>query len=909
MEAPGGFVPREKVMSVLWPDSDNDRARQSLRTSLYQIRQSAGADVLTNRGAVDLGVNASLLFVDSVALRAAVAQGRYQDAVDLYGGPLLSGFHLDDTLEFEEWAQRARKAVEADALRALREVARAREGAGEIEAARGLLLRAQEIAPADEDILRNRLLLLDRQGNRAAAVAEGEEWIEMLRASLDIDPSEPTLRLMRELRSGGVLAEAVPVMPSAPSDAPASPEAPPPVARPAVLPAHGHRPLARQAPLAGLLATAAVAFLAWMGFNKPPTGQPVEGGVIVAPFGADSSSGGRTVGVALGALTARYLQPETGGLVFPVEGVDVASFDGRNRRLISGRIRTVDGRLVADVTLATTDDPGTALARVTAAVEDPDLEAFAIKLADELRRQSELDFAERGPIPRLTRAEGAIAPFFEGEILSRAGRTQEAGDSYRLALDLDSTFAMAHFRFAVTQDLLGREPEGLLALDRVLNLWANLTDGERKLVDAWQAYKGGGVVNALPRYEELAASRGPDPDVWIRLAELRFHWGPQMGIPRDSAAVALRVLLRLVPDDADALLHLIRLMGPTADPNDLNQAIRHLQQLPASEDALEEAVAIVALNQRRSPDASVAKWLAGNSVSLESRRLTQLAASARVPYDLAPFVRTMEPASNPSSRILRRLFLAQLAASAGRIREANAELDALSTMNPYRAIEYRGLLAVTSPVALPADTLRALRQRLRSIPLHSSSLVGLWSVTREWIDSSRALVLDAMLTSRLGEPIDPVGILTRGRSAYHMFEPTFARYVRAVVLEGEGNHARVVTTLGTGSPESGTLPDPLSYLIGTSKWARIQSLVALGRDEEALRWIQTIPDVGGYDLIYIAPASLLQAQILERLGRSAQAAAAFQRAAEVWADADPEFDSLIDSARRGAERTTRTPAS
>ena len=213
LEAPGGFVPRERIMSVLWPDSDASRARQSLRNSLYQIRQSAGAEVLINRGSVDVGANPALLVVDAVELRAAVAEGRLHDAVDLYGGPFLSGFHLDDAPGFEEWTARTRAAIAADALRAFREAARAHEAAGQTETARSLLRRAQEIAPADEEILRHRLLLLAKQGNRAAAVAEGEEWIAMLRATLEIGPSEPTLHLLDDLRSGRRVGPAPPGTP------------------------------------------------------------------------------------------------------------------------------------------------------------------------------------------------------------------------------------------------------------------------------------------------------------------------------------------------------------------------------------------------------------------------------------------------------------------------------------------------------------------------------------------------------------------------------------------------------------------------------------------------------------------------------------------------------------------------
>ena len=908
IEAPGGFVQRERIMSVLWPDSDNTRARQSLRNSLYQIRQSAGAEILVNRGSADVGVDPAILFVDAVALRAAVAEGRFQDAVDLYGGPLLPGFHLDDAPDFEEWTARARAAIQADALRAFREAARAREGSGDLEAARSLLRRAQEIAPADEEILRQRLFLLARQGNRAAAVAEGEEWIEMLRSTLEIEPSEPTLRLMRDLRSGGPVDAGLPVTAPSPPSARSSPVNPsaPPTAREAD---PGTRAPVRGVRLPWLLATAMLALAAWLAIRKPPPAPRIAGGVIVEQFEADRAAGGRAVGVALGSLTARYLDPGAGGLLLPPEGVSAASLDGLERRLISGRVRARGDRLVADVTLATTARPGRILARATADIRGQDLEALAIGLVDELARRGDLDLPERGPVPRFSRAPGAVVSFFEGEILARAGRTQEAGDAYRRALSLDSTLAMAHYRLSVSEALLGRQEEAALASDRAVNLTDHLTEGERKLVDAWRVYQGGRVEQALPLYDALAASRGPDAEVWLRLAEIRFHWGPQLGIPRDSAANAFRVLHRLAPDDASALQHLIRLVGPSASPEELDGLMRQLASLEVSDEVWIEAAAVLALNRRGPLDPSVQRWLTGISFSLESRRLSQLAASARVPYDVVPLVRALPPTDDPFRLIARRLLLAQLAAAAGRMREAHEELAALSASFPGRALEYRCLLTLSSPLAPPPDSLRALRQRLRSADLRSGQASHLWTLTNPGIDVSRALVLDAMLTRRLGEPIDLTGLTERGRAESYDFEPDYVGYLRAESWAAEDNHGRVLAVLGPGRPESHrTYPDPLSYLAGTSKWVRIQSLVVLGRDEEALRWLETIPDVGGYDLVYVAQASLLRARILERLGRSAEAAAAYRRAAEIWEHADPEFAGLLDSARQGAERTGGVPA-
>ena len=903
MEAPGGFVARERVMSVLWPDSDNTRARQSLRNCLYQIRQSLGAEVLTNRGSTDVGVNPSMLCVDAVALRAAVAEGRFVDAAALYRGSFLTGFHIDDAPEFEEWAGRTRAILEVDALRAFREAARDHESSGDLDGAGLLLRRAQEIAPADEEILRQRLLLLARQGNRAAAVSEGEEWIEALRTSLEIDPSEPTLRLMQDLRSGSPLVEPAPVLSPTSSPTPVSPGTTPPAASPVPPPHPGPGPRALSSALRWLPVVGLVAWLAWIGTRRPPVEPTVDGVVIVQSFDAADAAGGQPVGDALGALTARYLQPHTGGLVLSPEGLAAASFDGRNRRLILGRVRLVNDSLVADVELATTEHPERTSARATAAVKGRDLEALAIRLVDALAGSGALDLAERGPVPRFTRAPGALIPYFEGEILSRGGRTREASDAYRRALDLDSTFAMAYYRLGVTEALLGRPEEASAASDRAVQLSVNLTEGERRLLDAWRAYQTGGVEQAIPRYEQLAKSRGPDPEVWLRLADLRFHWGPQLGIPKDSAASAFRLLLRLVPDDVEASLHLIRLLGPGGDPDELDRMVRELRQRETSEDVMMEATAIVALSRRRPLDASVAGWVSGGSMTAESRRLTQLAASAKVPYDLAGLVRALPPTADSFRLVARRLLLAQLAASSGRMQEAQAELDTLSALNPYRAAEYRAFLALSSPVEPPSEALRAVRQSLRSTPDSAGSPITLWTISHGRMDAPRAITMDAMITLRLGEPVDSSGLMARGRAASHYFDPSHPDYLRAEIAAKAGDHVRVLAALGPGASEWGLYGDPLSYLVGTSKWTRIRSLVALGRDEEALRWLETIPDYGGYDLIYVAPASLLRAQILERFGRNREAASAYRRAAAIWSDADPTFGALADLALTGAQRT------
>ena len=58
-------------MSVLWPEADEGRARQSLRNGLYHIRQSLGADILLTEGHDGVGV-APELVVNVVRFRQAI---------------------------------------------------------------------------------------------------------------------------------------------------------------------------------------------------------------------------------------------------------------------------------------------------------------------------------------------------------------------------------------------------------------------------------------------------------------------------------------------------------------------------------------------------------------------------------------------------------------------------------------------------------------------------------------------------------------------------------------------------------------------------------------------------------------------------------------------------------------------
>jgi hypothetical protein len=118
-----------------------------------------------------------------------------------------------------------------------------------------------------------------------------------------------------------------------------------------------------------------------------------------------------------------------------------------------------------------------------------------------------------------------------------------------------------------------------------------------------------------------------------------------------------------------------------------------------------------------------------------------------------------------------------------------------------------------------------------------------------------------------------------------------------------GHPADALTTLGEPSisPDS-MLPDLLAFPGADARWLRAEALRELGRDDEALRWYATFPDPAGYDLHYVAAAHLRRAGIHQKRGESEQAVEHYAGFPELWRDADPQVQPMLEEARRSLAR-------
>ncbi|HEX6808766.1 MAG TPA: BTAD domain-containing putative transcriptional regulator [Gemmatimonadaceae bacterium] len=214
---PSGFHARDRLLALLWPEADDRSSRHSLRNALHALRQALGDDAIVTRGDAFVGLNFELVRCDALELRAHVAAGRLDDALTLWKGEVLPGFHVSDVPEFERWLEQQREdllhAVRAAAWK--RSAALAGAGRAELDATRF----AYRLDPGDEPGARRFMRLLAAAGDRAGALQVYQDLTAFFARELEAEPSAETRRLAADVRSR---APDEPVRAPVPATVPAS---------------------------------------------------------------------------------------------------------------------------------------------------------------------------------------------------------------------------------------------------------------------------------------------------------------------------------------------------------------------------------------------------------------------------------------------------------------------------------------------------------------------------------------------------------------------------------------------------------------------------------------------------------------------------------------------------------------
>ena len=586
--AGAGGISRDRILGILWPESDAERARGALAQALYHARRALDCEDLT-LGRDDLRLNRERISADVWTLEDAMAAGDMERAADIYKGPFLDGFFLSGAPEFERWAAEQRSRYEAQVAAAFDGLAARAESLGDHRGAVEWRRRRAGIDPLDTGATVRLMTSLAAAGDRAAALQHARVHEMLLRDQLDMAPDAEVARLVARLRAEAHLPEAV--VPARPApvndDPPVGAQAPsatgnmtlplPAVPEPMLAQRPGSGKDARRWIAWVAVALVMVTVIAVVGTRRsgrrdpvPATAAAVSQPVVIAPFrvaGADASlaylregmvellsmrladdSVARSVdpGAVLGAwraagLTAAEDVPRSTAIRVASElgasRVVLGSVVGTPARLVvtAALVRVPGGEVIADASVeGSSDSLGTLVDRIA-------VELLAVEAGERER------LARQG-----TPSLPVLRAYLDGQAEYRRGDYSNAVQYYERALRSDSSFALAALRLAVAADRINDAEQH----DRALALaWAAREELNEADAAHLLAFAGPRYPSPSPEVEQLAAwqravTLAPDrAEVWYELGERYFHYGAVLGLAdaRDRSNAALRRALDLDP--------------------------------------------------------------------------------------------------------------------------------------------------------------------------------------------------------------------------------------------------------------------------------------------------------------------------------------------------------------------------
>lgn len=520
---PPGFRTRDTLCALLWPESNERRARASLRKSIHFLRRHLGADAFRARGD-GLDVNRDLVWCDATAMITAIENDDRQAAVELYGGEFMAGFHVSGVPDLERWLDQERTFLRHAALDAAQRASEELTDRGNAFEAVRLARRATEIQPRDERAARRLMELLHGFGDRAGALRVFEKLAGDLRSHLGMEPSEETRALVARWRAPDATHDGEQRVAAgrteSPSPRPAEPSRPPDTEH------ADRRHVSTDARWRGLgiaLGTAAILVALWLGRGAVTTTGTTETAtttsgrppvLAVFPF-ENLLAGGDSLEWLTAGLHEQVIHELAGVPGIRVVSRTSALAHARSAQAVSEAADLLGATFVLQGSVRGNQEQLRATLHLVEA--ETGLEQWSgeydVALGDGfLRAQARLGAvvaqvvgasfrpgAERSADPRLTVHPDAVRAYLQGRHLWRnlgAPPSDSASARFRLAVDIAPDFALA---------------------------WASLAE-------TWlaSAHFGTPPHVAFPRADSAAIqalSRDPDlAEAHVAIADARFHY-------------------------------------------------------------------------------------------------------------------------------------------------------------------------------------------------------------------------------------------------------------------------------------------------------------------------------------------------------------------------------------------------
>jgi TolB-like protein/DNA-binding SARP family transcriptional activator/Flp pilus assembly protein TadD len=215
LATPRGPHRRDRLLALFWPDQDQAHARNALSQAVFFLRSALGADAVVSRTADEVALDLNTVWCDAIAFDEAVDARRYMDAIELYRGDLLTGFHVAGAApEFAEWLDEIRATYARRYTGAMEAIAAEHEAAGDRASAVVWRRRVAAQDPLNSDTALQLMRALAAAGDPGAAIRHARVHETLLREELDAPPDARIGQFVKLLQES-------PATTATPSSAPA----------------------------------------------------------------------------------------------------------------------------------------------------------------------------------------------------------------------------------------------------------------------------------------------------------------------------------------------------------------------------------------------------------------------------------------------------------------------------------------------------------------------------------------------------------------------------------------------------------------------------------------------------------------------------------------------------------------
>jgi DNA-binding SARP family transcriptional activator len=211
---------RETIASFLWPDLDQEHALAALRTTLSALTTVAPGDWL-DKERQTLALHHDSIWIDVIAFQTLLNDARahrhengalcdecssfLNSAIKLYRADFMSGFSIPESNDYDDWLMMQREWLRREFSYGLRRLADSAGEAGDFETALAHANQWLALDHLDESAHRMLMRLYAANGQRAAAVRQYQQCVEILDNELATPPEDETNQLYAAIMAEGAL--------------------------------------------------------------------------------------------------------------------------------------------------------------------------------------------------------------------------------------------------------------------------------------------------------------------------------------------------------------------------------------------------------------------------------------------------------------------------------------------------------------------------------------------------------------------------------------------------------------------------------------------------------------------------------------------------------------------------------